>query len=261
MTAGCTSTTETIMARARKAAERPMAHEAAVPAPRAPLPKIESPIVPHQSIGGRALVAVVAIMTFLASLTTGAVMLVRANAAEWQTEILREVTIQIRPVDGRDLDAAVKAAVDLARCVRRHLRGAALFARRNPRACSSPGSARGLAARRTAGAARDRGQARRPAQTPDIASLRKTLVDKVPGASLDDHRGWIDRMRAMADFVVLGGILVLALVIAATILSVSFATRGAMAANRPVIEVLHFIGAQRPLHCRPVPAAFPVARA
>ena len=38
------------------------------------------------SIAGRALVAVVAIMTFLASLTTGAVMLVRAAAGDWQSE-------------------------------------------------------------------------------------------------------------------------------------------------------------------------------
>ena len=51
-------------------------------------------------------------------------------------------------------------------------------------------------------------------------------------------------MRAMADSVVAGGILMLVLVIAATILSVTFATRGAMAANRPMIEVLHFIGAR-----------------
>lgn len=79
---------------------------------------------------------------------------------------------------------------------------------------------------------------------PDIASLRKMLTDRIAGASLDDHRGWIDRMRAMADFVVLVGIVVLVLMIAATILSVSFATSGAMAANRPVIEVLHFIGAR-----------------
>src|SRR6202044_967512 len=35
----------------------------------------------------------------------------------------------------------------------------------------------------------------------------------------------------------------LALVIIATIISVSFATRGAMAANRPIVEVLHFVGA------------------
>src|SRR5262249_16934115 len=84
----------------------------------------------------------------------------------------------------------------------------------------------------------------RSGETADIASMRKMLTDKVPGATLDDHRGWIDRMRAMADFVVLGGILVLGLVIAATVLSVGFATSGAMAANRPVIEVLHFIGAR-----------------
>ena len=36
----------------------------------------------------------------------------------------------------------------------------------------------------------------------------------------------------------------LVLVLIATMLSVTFATRGAMATNRPVIEVLHFIGAK-----------------
>ena len=40
------------------------------------------------------------------------------------------------------------------------------------------------------------------------------------------------------------GIAVLTLVLIATVLSVMFATRGAMAANRTVIEVLHFIGAK-----------------
>src|SRR5258707_3903201 len=73
-----------------------------------------SPIVPRGSIAGRALVAVVAIMTFLASITTGAVLLVSASAAEWQSEVASEITIQVRPVAGRDLDrdsAAVTEAV------------------------------------------------------------------------------------------------------------------------------------------------------
>ena len=43
--------------------------------------------------------------------------------------------------------------------------------------------------------------------------------------------------------IVLAGLGILALVIAATIISVSFATRGAMASNRPIVEVLHFVGA------------------
>src|SRR3979411_306192 len=88
-------------------------------APAAPpaeaLPRFETPIVPQATIAGRALVAVVAIMTFLASLTTGAVMLVRAAASEWQADVGREVTIQIRPADGRDIEADVARAVAIAR--------------------------------------------------------------------------------------------------------------------------------------------------
>ena len=66
----------------------------------------------------------------------------------------------------------------------------------------------------------------------------------MPGATLDDHRGWIDRMRAMAGAAVAIGIGVLLLMFAATVLSVTFATRGAMATNKNVIEVLHFVGAK-----------------
>ena len=47
--------------------------------------------------------------------TTGAVMLVRASAAEWQSEVAREVTIQVRPMQGRDLDAEVRRAAEIAR--------------------------------------------------------------------------------------------------------------------------------------------------
>ncbi len=78
-------------------------------------PRDETPIVPRNSIAGRALVAVVAIMTFLASLTTGAVMLILASAAEWQSDVAREMTIQVRPAPGRDLDAEVAKAVEIAR--------------------------------------------------------------------------------------------------------------------------------------------------
>jgi cell division transport system permease protein len=74
--------------------------------------------------------------------------------------------------------------------------------------------------------------------------LRKALAEQVAGASLDDHRGWVDRMRAMSGTAVGIGIGIMLLVLAATTLSVTFATRGAMATNRPIIEVLHFVGAK-----------------
>jgi cell division transport system permease protein len=79
---------------------------------------------------------------------------------------------------------------------------------------------------------------------PDFEQLRRMLVAEVPSATLDDHRGFVDRMRVMVQAAVFAGLSVLILVVAATILSVTFATRGAMAANRTVIEVLHFIGAK-----------------
>src|ERR1700761_2766841 len=73
--------------------------------------RIQSPIVPRASISGRALVAVVAIMTFLASMTTGAVLLVSASASEWQSDVASEITIQIRPAAGRDIERDTAAAV------------------------------------------------------------------------------------------------------------------------------------------------------
>ena len=77
--------------------------------------RFETAIVPQATISGRALVAVIAIMTFLASLTTGAVMLVRAAASEWQADVAREITIQIRPVAGHDIDLEVTKATIITR--------------------------------------------------------------------------------------------------------------------------------------------------
>src|SRR3954462_12894478 len=74
----------------------------------------EAAIVPADSISGRALLAVIAIMTFLAALTLGAVVLVRSAAGEWQSAVAREVTIQVRPSEQRDIEADVRAAVALA---------------------------------------------------------------------------------------------------------------------------------------------------
>ena len=96
-------------------AEQSRGFDAPAAPPAESLPRFETPIVPQATIAGRALVAVVAIMTFLASLTTGAVMLVRAAASEWQADVGREVTIQIRPNPGGDIELDVAKAAAIAR--------------------------------------------------------------------------------------------------------------------------------------------------
>src|SRR5262249_10132869 len=77
------------------------------------LPRRETPIVPVDSIAGRALVAVIAIMTVLASLTGGAGVLVGPAANEWPPGVAREGTTRPRPTPGRaaDPDVATAAAI------------------------------------------------------------------------------------------------------------------------------------------------------
>ena len=71
-------------------------------------------IVPKESVASSALTLVIAIMAFLASLTLGAVSLVNDTAQGWQNDISREVTIQIKPVVGVEIDEAVNSARQIA---------------------------------------------------------------------------------------------------------------------------------------------------
>jgi cell division transport system permease protein len=200
-----------------------------------------SPIVPRASIAGRALVAVVAIMTFLASITTGTVLLVSASASEWQSEVASEITIQVRPVAGRDLDRDATAVVEAMRA-QRGIVEVRPFTREESAKLLEPWLGSGLSLD-------DLPVPRlivarvQPGTGLDLAGLRSRIAQVAPSASVDDHRAWIERMRSMTGATVLAGIGILVLVIIATIISVSFATRGAMAANRPIVEVLHFVGA------------------
>ncbi|HXX25176.1 MAG TPA: ABC transporter permease [Pseudolabrys sp.] len=210
--------------------------------PGVPMPRSEQALVPRNSIAGRALVAVVAIMTFLASITTGAVILIGTSASEWQSDVSREVTIQIIPAPGRDMEASVQKAAALAR-------GFPGIAEVQP--YSKEQSSKLLEPWLGAGLSLDQLPVPRlivvriaPGAAPDIPQLHRNLTEQVQGAVLDDHRGWIERMRAMAGTAVAAGIFILILVVTATMLSVTFATRGAMATNKPVIEVLHFVGAK-----------------
>lgn len=229
----------TIERDARAYQDTPMAQ---VEAPTEQLPHFENPIVPDNTIGGRALIAVIAIMTFLSSLTTGAVMLVHNAAGDWQSEVAREVTIQVRNAAGRDIETDVLRAAEIAR----KLPGVA-----DVRAYSRDESARLLEPWLGAGLKLDDLPVPRIVvvrldgdNAPDLGELRRLLADAVPAASLDDHRNFVDRMRAMSNAALFGGIALLVLMLLATLFSVVFATRGAMVANRNVIEVLHFIGAK-----------------
>lgn len=215
-------------------------HEA--PAPRARTQRKTAPIVPPQNIAGRALVFVIAIMTFLSCLTLGAVTLVRDTASVWENQIAREATIQIKPVDGADMDASLQKAAEIAGQFA-GVRGVKTVDRQATARLLEPWLGSGL----------DLDELPVPRlvivtidedNPPDFATMRQQLEAAVPGVALDDHRTWVDRLVAMAHTTVTLGMAILVLMLSATVLTVVFATRGAMSGNGHIIEVLHFVGAE-----------------
>lgn len=211
---------------------------------RPPLPakaRNMSPIVPRASIHGRALVAVVAIMTFLASMTTGTVLLVSASAAEWQSDVASEITIQVRPQSGRDIERDTAAVTEAMRA-QPGIVEVKPFTRDESGKLLEPWLGTGLSMDELPVPRMIIARVQ-PGTALDLGALRARVAQVAPSASVDDHRAWIERMRSMTNATVFAGLGILALVIVATIISVSFATRGAMAANRPIVEVLHFVGA------------------
>lgn len=201
-----------------------------------------SAIVPRESVSGRALSMVIAIMAFLACLAVGAVTVVAGTAERWQNDVAREVTIQIRPSDPAEMDEAVRQASRLVLGFEGVARVTAL---------DEASSARLLEP--WLGQDLDLSQLPVPkllivsiaeGARPDFGAIRAALAEQVPGAVLDDHRAWLERLTRMAWAMIGFGIGILALVLGATVLTVVFATRGAMAGSGDIIEVLHLVGAE-----------------
>jgi cell division transport system permease protein len=201
----------------------------------------DRPLVPVDSAGGRALVAVIAILTFLAALCAGAVELVAAGSAEWRASVAREATIQVRPLPNRDIEADVAKATELARRTP-GVREAEPFTKSDAERLLEPWLGSGLnledlpVPRLVVLRLEDAGRA-------DLAGLRRGLQAQVPGATVDDHGLWMTRLSTMARTVTVVGVTLVMLVLAAAALAVAFATRGAMAGNREIVEVLHYVGA------------------
>ncbi len=202
-----------------------------------------APILPPANIQGNALMVVIAIMAFLACLTLGAVSMVRATAAGWQSQISREVTIQIKPADGLDMNAALAKARDLALTFVGTRTGTimddAATARLLEPWLGSDLQLDDLPVPRLVIITIDE------SNPPDFDGMRALLKTEIPQAFLDDHRTWVDRLVSMARTTVWIGTGVLILVFTAMILTVIFATRGALSGNRHIVEVLHFVGAER----------------
>jgi cell division transport system permease protein len=202
--------------------------------------KRTAPIVPERSVAGRTLVLLIAIMTFLSGVTLGGVVLVQKSAIAWSSDVGREVTIQLRPVEGEVMESNIRTAIALAEATPGVAR-AYVLSLEDSQKLLEPWLGTGL----------DLSTLDIPrlivVELSDTRDVDLTLLARdiatINGASLDTHAAWRQQLNTMAGTIVFSGLLVLALIVFATVLAVVFATRGTMASNREIVDVLHFTGA------------------
>jgi cell division transport system permease protein len=181
-------------------------------------------------------------MVYLSSLALAGTLVVRDVVDRWDQGLRGTVTVELpaAPAGGKD-DGAVKLALGLLR--------------------STPGvvSAEPLDAKRTAqllapwlGGDVDLTELPVPRlidlrvdpDRVDLAALTQRIKAAIPGAEVDDHRRWLDRVIRTGLALQAVAVSIVVLVGAAAVLAVVFATRTGLAVHHSVVEVLHLIGAR-----------------
>lgn len=208
---------------------------------RNPRTPTNTPVVPPDSVTGHSLTLVVSIMCFLACLTAGAVYMINESATAWLNDIASEITVQVEPQDNVDTAQTVAS-------VESFLGNRSGIARVTPLPVDDAAKLlepwlgqsdvlEALPVPRLIAIELDR------ETPPNMDTLRSELTQRFKGVTLDDHRRWKRQIQTVTRSFALGGLAILLLVGAATTAIIVSATRSAMASNREIVEVLHFVGA------------------
>ncbi len=189
---------------------------------------------------------IVGFMVFLAALALAVAMAVANAGAQWRQGLAGTLTVQVMPLPQTPGAGTVEA---------RTARAVALLRK-------SPGVAQAAALTESRIAELLRpwlGDRENLADLPlprlidvrlapgapaDPAALAAALKSAVPGTSVDDHGVWLRRFTAFARAIQATAAAVVALISAAAIAVVVFATRSGLAVHREAIEILHLIGAR-----------------
>jgi cell division transport system permease protein len=208
-----------------------------------PLARRTTPIVPPGSVTGRSLTLVIAIMGFLVCLTTGAVYLIAKSAAAWLRGIDAEITVQILP--DSDSAAMTKRAVEVSTFLSQQagVTRVTPLTQKQLAELVKPwlghvSALDALPMPQLIAVQID------PAAGVNIGSLGAMMNAKYPDAVLDDHRSWRKQIRTVTTTLAISGIAVIVLVTAATAATIVAAARAALASNKGIVEVLHFVGAE-----------------
>jgi cell division transport system permease protein len=200
-----------------------------------------APIVPAGSVTSRALTMVVSIMCCLACLTVGAVYMINKSADAWLRDIASEVTVQIEAGKANSSNENLQKVIGFLE-QQPGISDVQVMSAEQSAELLKPwlgdtANLENLPIPRLLAIEIERDS------SPDFAAIRDQLSKQFNGVTLDDHRQWQQQIQSVTRSFALGGLGILALVAAATTAIIITATRSAMASNREIVEVLHFVGA------------------
>jgi cell division transport system permease protein len=189
----------------------------------------------------------IAFMVWLAAIALAAAMMLSTAGGKWRSGLSGTLTVQIVPLGGEGpeaLAARVESALGLLRdapgvASAHALPDAEILKLVEPwLGKAALGAELGLPLPRLIDVRLAEGTAM------DTRALGARLAGAVPGASLDDHGLWLDRLLALAGAVEAIAYAVLAMIGLAAVATVVFTTRTGLAIHQEEIELLHLIGAQ-----------------
>ncbi|WP_373504160.1 cell division protein FtsX [Aestuariivirga sp.] len=209
-------------------------------------------IIPSNMASLRSLTVTMAVMSYLACLAIGALILVDRAVTTWTSGLAREMTVQIRHVRGAD----VVEEVEKARSILSGFAGIAQVDVLDDQAGAKllepwlgTRSLEGLPVPRLIRVVAD------TASPPDLAELEKALGG-LKGVRLDTHRKWEAELTRMARALSLLSYAILALISLSAVAIVVFATRAVLQANRHIVDLLHLVGARDSYIARQIDGRF-----
>ena len=207
----------------------------------ASLPRRYAPLLPPADARDRLLIFVIAALCFLSGLTGVAALGANRAASGWQAQLSGSATVIVRPKAGETADGAAARAAEALSGVRGVVQASALE-REMAEALLKPWlGADVLADLPVPHLVTLELDPQHPAT---LKELNTVLTEAGIDATVDDHTLWtrdIVRAANQARWAALAAAVLLAATAAAVIV---LSTRAALAAQRPVVDVLHLSGAE-----------------
>ena len=212
------------------------------PRPEVREPRLKkAPLLPEAGAGGAPLTAVIGVISFLATLALAAFIMIAVAASNWTTELNTSLTVQIKGEDADAIAADTAAALDVLSTTEGVIETSVVEPEEAAKLLEPWLGKSNLSSYLSVPAIIEVKASEELLN--NVALLQNRLAAAAPGAVLDDHSEWNDRLAAAARSGQALAFAVFALVMGAACANSTFAARAGLAANNDVVSLLHLVGA------------------